>query len=355
MSVKENVKDFWARFADESGNIVRALTDHEYEELQGCLEGLREMAMSAFGCSLFVEDAADMLELTLDPGPNKTSQYLAQYAVDHAPADIAKQWILNASLPPLSQKAVEAQVKIKDEVYGLADFHVFYKADNQSQTLACSVYCPGYSLIDNEENKREMSMYLLELALGQTCYEAYIGSVSDISEPEADSEFANLADFYEVVMTIVEKNGWKEYAKPLDIYSVYQPFQDFANDSLRKDMKIVFTTHPMLAEETLGEGKDVLLDLKAKDGEFGYIYYVNPFSGKDDALFRQELSKTLGAQMEAVGAGQVIGGAIGKSYSYIDWIVYDKEAFEKAFAQLKKQLEDKVELHYRSFDDSIVN
>ena len=53
--------------------------------------------------------------------------------------------------------------------------------------------------------------------------------------------------------------------------------------------------------------------------------------------------------MTEVHAAQVIGGAIGKSYSYIDWIIYDKEKFMSAFAQLKKQLDDKVELHYQSF------
>lgn len=350
MSVYENAKSFWKQFASRQPEIEQALTDKDYPGLMHALEPLQEEATNLTGCGYFVEDAADQFEMTFDPGPNKTSQYLARYFTELCPPEILAKWIVNPVLMPLSQKAIEAQVQIRDQVYTLADFHVFYTIDQQSQTFQCRVYCPGYTLIDNEENKKEMSMYLLELSVGQTLYEAYIGRVEFADQPpEEKMEFSNLVDFYEAIMTVVERDNWKTYRSPLEIYSVYQPFQDFAHDSLRKDMKIIFTTHPLLAEETLGSTSDVLLDLKAKDGEFGYVYYANPFNGKDDALLRQELSRQLDKTMTQLHAGQVIGGAMGKSYSYIDWIVYDRTKFMKAFNQLKKQLDDKVELHYQTF------
>lgn len=350
MSVYENAQNFWEHFSSRQPEIELALTSRDYPGLVRALEPVQESAMNLTGCGFFVEDAADQFEMTFDPGPNKTSQYLARYFTDLCPAEILKKWIVNPVLMPLSQKAVEAQVQIRDHVYTLMDFHVFYTVDQKAQTFQTRVYCPGYSLIDNEENKKEMSMYLLELAIGQTLYEAYIGSVDFVNEPPKEAvDFCGLVDFYEAIMTVVERDHWKTYKSPLEIYSVYQPFQDFAHDSLRKDMKIIFTTHPLLAEETLGSGSDVLLDLKAKEGEYGYIYYANPFNGKDDALLRQELSRQLDKTMSELHAGQVVGGAMGKSYSYIDWIVYDRTKFLKAFEQLRRKLDDKVELHYQPF------
>lgn len=59
------------------------------------------------------------------------------------------------------------------------------------------------------------------------------------------------------------------------------------------------------------------------------------FHNKEDALFRQSLSKQLDDQISKLNAGKVIGGAIGKSYSYIDWIVYDKTNFIKALESAK--------------------
>lgn len=88
-------------------------------------------------------------------------------------------------------------------------------------------------------------------------------------------------------------------------------------------------------EQTIEEKEEVLADLSSKDGEFGYVYYSNPFHNKEDALYRQKLSKQLDETISKVHAGKVVGGAIGKSFSYIDWIVYDKDVFMKVFNQLK--------------------
>ena len=266
---------------------------------------------------------------------------------DIAPKSVKQNWIMNATLPPMSQKAIQAMVQIKNEEYTLADFHVFYQIENDM--LDCKVYCPGFNLIGNPENKKEMSMYLMELAIGQLAYEAYICRVDFIDTPDSDMKFCQMIDFYEVIMALVEKNHWKVYDKPIDIYSVYQPIQDFAHDALRKDMKFIFTTHPLLVEQTIEEKEEVLADLSSKDGEFGYVYYSNPFHNKEDALYRQKLSKQLDETISKVHAGKVVGGAIGKSFSYIDWIVYDKDVFMKVFNQLKKQLDASVELYYQKF------
>ena len=130
---------------------------------------------------------------------------------------------------------------------------------------------------------------------------------------------------------------------------MYQPIKEIADDSLRKDMKYIFTTHPLLIEESISQQHDVVADLKAKDGEFGYIYYLNPFHSKEDALLRQNLSKQLDEQMTKIGVAKVIGGAIGKSYAYIDWIVYDTKAFKKALQDLQGKLSENLTLHYQPF------
>ena len=352
MSVIKNIRKFWERFEDEQGSLENALQTKDYPKINEIVAGLNEEANAVSGCSFFVEDVDQDFELTLDPGPNKTSQYIAQRMKIMAPDNVKKNWRINDSLQPLSQKAIEAAVQIKDETYTLADLYVFYEIHPQSQTFGTKIYCPGYQLIDNDEYTKEMSMYLLELAIGQTDYEAYISSVEPLTAPLADTkDFCPLVDFYSLIQETIEKEKWKEYTSPLDIYSIYEPNQDFAHDSLRKDMKIIFTTHPMLVEETLGEKNDVLLDLKAQEGEYGYVYYANPFSGKDNALFRQELSRQLDETLSRLNLGKVIGGAMGKSFSYIDWIVFDPEGFEKAFEQIKKQLDPKVELHYVTFHE----
>lgn len=353
MSVISNIHEFWERFEDEENNLLSALKDKQYEKLMEVLQGLDSECYAISGAHFFVEDNFEQPEMTLDSGPNKTTQLICQKMKELAPAAVRRKWIINDTLGPLSQKAIEAQIQIKDEIYTLFDFTVFYEIDHKQQTFLIHLYCPGFRLIDNPEHKREMCIYLTELAVGQLCLESYISVIDFADQPVEDESFCNLTDLYNTIMDTVDREHWKEYKNPTDIYSVYQPHQDFASDSLRKDMKVIFSTNPLLVEESLGNKHDVLLDLKAKDGEYGYIYYSNPFSAKEDSLFRQELSRTLDKAFAPLHCAKVIGGAIGKSYSYIDLILFDKDLFLKAFSQIQKQLHDKVELHYRSFKEDI--
>ena len=68
---------------------------------------------------------------------------------------------------------------------------------------------------------------------------------------------------------------------------------------------------------------------------------------------QEELSKQLDETMSKLNLGKVIGGAMGKSFSYIDWIIFDLEGFEKAFEQIKKKLDPKVELHFQTFQETM--
>ena len=349
MSIKTNVLAFWDYFSKKQNTIETCLQKQDYETLSAILNELQDEVNRISGCEFFIEDVCEPLEMTFDPGPNKTCQYIAKVLKNSAPKNVKDHWIINDQLVALSQKAIEAQVKIRDEVYTLPDFHVFYTKDSESQMFSCLVYCPGFRLIDNTENKKEMSMYLLELAIGQADYEAYIGSIDYLDQADPEMKFCNLIDFYDVIHEVVCQEQWKTYNSPLDIYSVFQPRQEAGHESLRKDMKFIFTTHPLLIEETLGQGQDVQLDLRSKDGDFGFMYYDNPFEGKENALFRQELSKKLNEAFVKENVAQVIGGAIGTSFSYIDWIVYDVAEFDRMFQQIKKQFDQPIELHFQSF------
>lgn len=353
MNVKENILNFWKNFEQASPELLKALEQNDYVALQKVLEPLNNESYKISGAHLFVEDSFEQPELTFDTGPNKTTQLICKQLKSLAPASVKKTWIINAQLPPLSQKAIEAQIQIKDTIYTLADFTVFYQVDNQTQSFVCDLYCSGFDLIENPEHKREMCIYLLELAVGLNYLEAYISSVNFTNEPKKDEKFVNLTELYDVIDQTIVRNHWKDYKDSLDIHSAYEPHQDIANDSLRKDMKLIHTIHPTLIEENLAGVHDSLLDLKEKGGEYGYIYWANMYEGKENALFRQELSKQLSQLLAPLHVAGVIGGAIGKSYSYIDLIVYSPKEFLRAFAQIQQQLKGKIELHYRPFEKDV--
>ena len=122
MSVVTNNREFWERFEDEQSDLQNALKTKNYDLINEIVQGLNEEVNAISGCSFFVEDVSEDFEMTFDPGPNKTSQYLAQRLKKMAPDNVKALWRINASLQPLSQKAIEASVQIKDQVYSLVDF-----------------------------------------------------------------------------------------------------------------------------------------------------------------------------------------------------------------------------------------
>ena len=349
MSATTNLKRFWREFEKEESQIRQWLIKQDYTSLEESMQAWEEKVNRLMGAHFFIEYSYDNFEMTFDTGPNKTTQYLAQLCVQLAPQSITKNWIINASLPPLSQKAVQATVQMKENTYTLQDFYVFYNVQEENQSLDVKVYCPGYPLVGNPEYKKEMSMYVVELSIGLLAYESYMASIDSIDEPIEDMNFCSLVDFYETIMDIVEKKEWKVYPKVTDIYSVFQPNQDIVHDALRKDMKFIFTTHPLLIEETLEDVvQDVREDAKAKGASYQYIYYPILFEGKEDATFRQSLSKQIQSLLTKTNCGDVIGAAIGKSYAYIDCIVYDQEVFQDVFNQIKKQI-SLTDLHVQPF------
>ena len=154
MSAYTNGLAFWKHFEEKQGAIINCLKAEQYEELNELIQELDEEVMEISGAHFFVESFYDSFEMTFDTGPNKTTQYLCQMLCDVAPKSVKQNWIMNATLPPMSQKAIQAMVQIKNEEYTLADFHVFYQIENDM--LDCKVYCPGFNLIGNPENKKEM-------------------------------------------------------------------------------------------------------------------------------------------------------------------------------------------------------
>lgn len=187
MSAYTNGLAFWKHFEKKQDAIFNYLKSEQYEELNDIIQELDEEVMEISGAHFFVENFYDSFEMTFDTGPNKTTQYLCQMLCDIAPKSVKQNWIMNACLPAMSQKAIQAMVQIKNEEYTLADFHVFYQIENDM--LDCKVYCPGFNLIGNPENKKEMSMYLLELAIGELAYEAYICRVDFIDTPDSNMKF----------------------------------------------------------------------------------------------------------------------------------------------------------------------
>lgn len=306
-SAYQNAIQFWQDLSQDRVQIEAYLIEGNYSAVDEIVNRYDDLAMDLTGCHFFIEHTADFFEATFDTGPNKSSQYLAQLFVDMAPIDFAN-WVINPCLPALSQKAIDLDLNIKSNHYQMTDMTAFYELD---QGIHVKLYCPGFSLSDNEERKKEMARYLVELAVGQFYYEAYIRSVTYLDQPEQEQAFCQLIDLYDVIEQ--HCSDWTQFNDVLSIYSVYEP---------KEKGLFYITTHPLYVEDKLAGRQEVLLDLESKGATV--ISLACQADRQSFSAIRQQLDRLL----NEAHAGRIIG-----SHEGFDALVYDQARFEKLIGQ----------------------
>lgn len=349
VNCKHRVQNFWRIFLQNRKELEEALRMQDEARSEDLIRELNVRLESVCGCKALIEYSEDgFFEMTFDTGPNKTVQYICELLRQNAPKELVEDWIINSWLPPYSSKAKNAVLRIKDQVYTGADFTVFYTIDETNHCLHVDMYCPGFRDIADEERKREMAAYMMELFIGELELEARIASIQPVDEPLQNSEnFCLLPNFYEDICDIVIDQEWLEYHDPTNIYMVYKINEEQNDDSLRKDMKLILTTNALLQEELLAGNYDSCIDFRDKGGEYGYLYYENPYDDEKNALIRQTMEKKLNEMLQPLAIAKTIGGAIGTKYSYIDLAIFDTDAFAIVLSDLKEKIS--FDLQYQAF------
>ncbi|MDF9824074.1 hypothetical protein M2475_000412 [Breznakia sp. PF5-3] len=346
MSIKKQVKRFWKVFLEEKNNLEKALAENNSGEINEIVKILNTYFEEFTNSSLEVGISDDFYELTFHSGQDKNVQLICAVLKSFAPKALSDKWIINAYLPPLSEKALHTVLRIKEQEYHPEDFIVYYTIDDVNKSFHVEIYCDAFSVLDpNKAN--EIAVYMLQLFIGECALEAYIGNI-EVIDAQKGGNYAILPEFYEVMLEIIDEKEWPEYNDPTTIYRVYQLQDEKIVDEVRKDMKMIFTVHPILISEVLNNEFVTYHEFYDYGGEFGYLYYKNNHGSDADALYRQQLEKKLNELLFPHGIAKSIGGAIGTNYSYIDLAIYDKEEFLKALDKINNHLS--VELTYKAFE-----
>ena len=351
MSIREQVKRFWRIFMEEKVNLEKALSQQKEQEINEIVKILNTYFEECSNSSLEVAISDDFYELTFHSGQDKNVQLVNALLKAFVPEEVNEKWIINAYLPPLSDKALNTVLRIKEQDYYPEDFSVYYDIDEANKSFHVSLYCGAFQYLEvNKAN--EIAVYMLQLFIGECALEAYIGTI-DVITNERSGNVVVLPQFYELMIDIMEEKEWTNYHDPTTIYRVYSLKDEIDNKEVRRDMKMIFTVHPILISETL-EGQLVSYhQFFDYGGEFGFLFYKNNTGNEADAIYRQQLEKKLNDLLFPAGIAKSIGGAIGTIYSYIDVAIYDKEAFIKALKKINEKLS--IELSYQSFEENTTN
>ncbi len=348
MYMKHRVLNFWKYFLANKEELEAAIKNEDYHEVKHILNDLNEKLKTVCLCSMEVEMSdTGFYEMTFTPQSNKNSQFATALLKKNAPKQLSEDWIINAFRPPLTTRAMNTIIKVKDKEVRGTDFHIYYTIDEVSKMINIKVYCEALKDLD-ESKKESIVSYMLELFIGELEFEARISSVEILDEPDQEAEnFCLLPNFYEDICDIIVDEEWVEYHDPLSIYMAYKLDEKPVNETLRKDMKLIVTTNPQLQEEILNDTYDMCKEFSSCGGEYGYLYYEKLYEDEKEALVRQQLEKETNELLYDMSIARTMGGAVGIYYSYIDVVIFDKDAFKIALEKLNEKLSFKI--YYQPF------
>lgn len=348
MYLKHRVQHFWKYFMQNREELERALQQGEHHDISHILQDLNAHLKGICACGMEVEMSdTGFFEMTFTPQGNKNAQFATALLKKDAPRELSEDWIINAVRPPLSERAMNTVLRIKDKEVRGADFHIAYTINDISKTCDVQVYCEA--LKDIEESRREnIVAFMLELFIGELEFEARISSIEIVDALDEDAEnFCLLPNFYEDICDIIVDQEWMEYHDPLSIYMAYKLDEKPVSETLRKDMKLIVTTNPQLQEEILENDFTMCKEFKDCGGEYGYLYYEKLYEDEKEALVRQQLEKEINDLLYDMSIARTMGGAVGIYYSYIDVAIFDKDAFRIALEKINEKMTFKI--YYQPF------
>lgn len=326
-SFKSKIQQFWQAFSEEEATI-REMIDNKVEgtTLLSFMESILKIAFIDIHFQLGL-NLENKYELTLSPQGDRIKLIQYHYWLNSAPKHLKKRWSFFASKPAL----IDTRYKV--EMFGIIledrDIILYPEANYKTSKIELSVYCPKLKNIPDYE-RYSIFFTFLDQHISELYTIEYISNIRFIYS-KIDKEAVNINLLKEYIETEIKKNGWINSEDPLNRYIGYKIEQtEKPNWILREDITAGYSscTAPISAYHFKD---DAFFNKYKKEGLiFGFIFYENQEIALDKIVsFRAAIEDLIIEQTAESSIASCIGGATGFHFSYIDFIIYDYDAFIK--------------------------
>lgn len=324
---KERVINFWNAFSQEEAE-VRSMMDNkaDSESLLSFVESILSIAFNEIYFEMGI-NGDNKYELILTPEGNKTKWIQIDYWLKMAPQQLSEKWNFYSSKPAIGDENFEfgmydISVKAKEVV-------IACKTDTERRKIDLEVHAP--KLMGLDENKRySMFFILLDQFIGEINTMQNIGYI-DFVETEPEGNAVTIDKLKAIVNDTVKENEWSSADEPLGTYSSYQ-LEPNRNEGwvLREDIFIGSTVCVPALNAFLKHENDFFEEYEKNGMVYGFLFYDNTDVPREEIVpFRGEIEDKILAAAAPQRIADGIGGATGFRFSYMDFIIYDKEAFLK--------------------------
>jgi len=324
-SFKKRVSKFWDSFTKEEYQI-REMMDNKAdgETLLNFVDSILQIAFDKVYFEMGVNNEGKY-ELILTPEGDRARLMHLHYWLQHAPEPLWQKWNFYSSKPGKGTSGWRMNM------YGVdlssEDITIYPESDGEKTKVNLEIYCP--KLMELEENKRySMFFIFLDQFIGELYTMEYIGYIEFVDNVQ-EKKSISIEKLKPLIDDNIDNNGWPRFEDPTEIYSGYRMEPNEKEGwTLREDIFSGYTScTPVLNEYYNGEAKR--FD-EAKDNgiQFGFLFFENVNVPRENIVnFRGDIEDKITAQTVPYGIANCLGGATGFHFSYIDFIIYDYEAF----------------------------
>lgn len=334
-SFKKQVQEFWKEFEKEEANIRKLMKDEtDPNTLVKTMSSLLKVAFADIPFEMGI-NKEDKHELILSPNGNRILLIQIMYLLKYKPVQLDKHWNFYSSKPAHGYEGME--LGMYDLKIPANDFLIYNNLNEEAKIINIEVHAP--ILKDLGDNEKYTALFImLDLFIGELYTMEYIGSI-DFTENKKGDEFEHIPLFKmkSYIDYLINEHDWE---KTKDITKQYTGYRANAAENPQALREDVFIGSTSCFEIIRALGQDDIFPLKAleEDGvHMAYIYYDNSTVADENMVpQRAEIEDKLDETFERDGIAQLIGGATGSNNSYMDFIVYDLDAFiETAKEEMK--------------------
>ncbi len=339
------VAEFWQAFAEQE-ETLRALLANK-ENMEPAVDAVQKLLRIAFADSYFeMGFNGEKYELTLTPEGQKHCLFKLQYWQSQAPEALKERWNFYAG-----RQAVAHMDNLALRMHGVeispADIWCWPEVLEDRQ-VGLTLYAEKWQalLAENENAAYSMAAVLIDQCIGEASAIVHIGWLELAAEkPEGEGFIlAALGDF------IRQQVDDQEDIAPCAYFSVYEMESADLDEEwdLRQDVLVGNTACPEVINSYY-QGDNAIMDEHQADGVvYAFLFYDNQGIDQSEIVsFRGDIEDEIAKK--AKDFGEIIGGATGRVYSYIDCLCYDVGRFAEVAADVLRSRRNLSERGFHVF------
>lgn len=315
----KRVEEFWNWFVENEKKLSSMMQPKSNEETNDFMSFVSEGVQLISEHARFNIGGDHEFTFSVEGWPDLFVIY--PYVISRMPECLKGKW----KFFPFNQGTdTSFGFKMFDTNFELGNIQVLPSYNEESSDFHIKYYDPGFDNLSVEQAEGAFRV-MLDLVLGEGVSVKYIRTVE--MADKSDKRMIALSQLKKHIEKTVKANGKDFFENPKDLYTGYHLTPKDSKE-LRADVMFGITCMESLVAEYYSQSTEIFDHANSFGAQAIFLVFRNHQDGQATLNFRHDLEDRITDEiLKPHNLGQIIGGATGTDYSYIDLFVFNIHSF----------------------------